>query len=441
MPTTTFSAALSELSSNQSLRSSELSRMSAADNLAEYHNVHLISSSNSTSIQNITELDGAVYEIDVYEWTWIQYNDGKSGATDIMGYATDHEMTLQKNADNSYQIVNDIYDESEILGEPSSYEIAQAQAIIESTSVVSETGVNSAVDLNVNRLIDYADSWVVHEYASNMQNSANYNTEVYGYYSADCANFTSQCLKAGGMQNDYGDGKDNENWDGTQWWFDTYPDPNYENYEVSPPSWRYVPKFIEYWEGQGYERVSATTSSVYPGNPVVNNTGHVGICVGYNASGTPIINAHNRDVYHVPYTMIGSGTRTTIQIATSNEMVYKPSSATEITPTTTTQSISRYLSEGSNHYYTFTVTTAGYYTFGSAYSGSTNLDTRGTLYKEQATSNGQTLYLYEVTSDDDSGDGLNFSIREYLQPGTYYVRVRAYVDTSTGSYSFTYLKG
>ena len=129
--------------------------------------------------------------------------------------------------------------------------------------------------------------------------------------------------------------------------------------------------------------------------------------------------------------MIGSGTRTTIQIATSNEMVYKPSSATAITPTTTAQSISRYLSEGSNHYYTF----------GSAYSGSTHLDTKGTLYKEQETSNGKTLYLYELASDDDSGDGLNFNIRAYLQPGTYYIRVRAYADTSTGSYSFTYRKG
>lgn len=327
------------------------------------------------------------------------------------------------------------------MGKPSNYEIAEAQIVVAPTSVVSEAGVNSGVDLSVNNLIDYADTWVVHQYATNMQNSANYNTEVYGYYSADCANFTSQCLKAGGMKNDYGAGKDNGNWDGTQWWFDTYPDPIFDNYEVSPPSWRYVPKFIEYWEGQGYERVSATASSVYPGNPVVNDTGHVGICVGYNTSGTPIINAHNRDVYHVPYTMIGNGTRTTIQIATHNEMIYKPSSATEITPTTTTQSILKYLSAGSNHYFTFSVTTAGYYTFGSAYSGSIRLDTKGTLYKEQETSNNKTLYLYEVSSDDDSGDGLNFYIREYLQPGTYYIRVRAYADTATGNYSFTYRKG
>lgn len=440
-PIATISATLSELSSSQSLHRSELNRMSASDNLSEYHNVHLISSSNNASIQSITEIDNSTYEVDVYEWTWIQYNDGKSGATDIMGYGTDHTITLRKDSNNSYQIINDIYDESEILGEPSNCEIAEAQTIVAPTSAVSGAGVNSGVNLNVNKLIDYADTWVVHEYASNMQNPANYNTQVYGYYSADCANFTSQCLKAGGMQNDYGSGKNNENWDGTQWWFDTYPNPNYENYDVSPPSWRYVPKFIAYWEGKGYELVSATSSSVYPGNPVINNTGHVGICVGYNTSGTPIINAHNRDVYHVPYTMIGSGTRTTIQIATSNEMVYKPSSATAITPTTTAQSISRYLSEGSNHYYTFSVTTAGYYTFGSAYSGSTHLDTKGTLYKEQETSNGKTLYLYELASDDDSGDGLNFNIRAYLQPSTYYIRVRAYADTSTGSYSFTYRKG
>lgn len=99
-PIATISATLSELSSSQSLHRSELNRMSASDNLSEYHNVHLISSSNNASIQSITEIDNSTYEVDVYEWTWIQYNDGKSGATDIMGYGTDHTITLRKDSNN-----------------------------------------------------------------------------------------------------------------------------------------------------------------------------------------------------------------------------------------------------------------------------------------------------------------------------------------------------
>lgn len=441
----TFSREMQVLTTNQELVSKESSRLSAIDNMAQYHGVHVIKSANSANILDISYPEGRFststpLTLEVYEWTWIEYNDGKGGPIDSMGYATNHTITMGQDADGEFAIQDDIYDESAILGVPLNQD---SNLTVSSDISLAASGVNSGKVLNLHNLIDYADKWVAHSYPTQSQNPSTYNKEVYGYYSKDCANFTSQCLAAGGMRtNDYGSGKNNGNWDGTQWWFDTYPDPQYENYDVSPPSWRYVPKFIEYWNNQGYSSVSATASNVYPGNPVINNTAHVGICVGYNSAGTPIINAHNQDVYHVPYTMIGTGTRSTIQISTSNRMVWKPSDATLITPTTTNQtSTVKYLSAGSNQYFKFTVTTAGYYTLESSYSDGVSFDTRAYLYKESETSNGQQMYLVEVAADDDSGEGVNFKIRENLAPGTYYLRVRAYSTDATGFYYLNYKRG
>lgn len=434
--------------------SNEMQRLNYIDNLAKNHGVYVVDATNTYTIESISQVNQAdikdfdlsndeYYNANIYEWTWIDYNDGKESAIDRMGYATDHIITFRKDIKGKFSIVKDSYDESEIMGSVNTTPIYKTEKNNELAVInpIITTTYNSSVTLDINRLIDYADEWVVHEYSSIMQNTAYYNRDVFGYYSEDCANFTSQCLYTGGMTNDYGSGKDNTNWDGTQWWFDTYPDPQYENYDVSPPSWRYVPKFVEYWENQGYSVVGATSSSVYPGNPVLNNESHVGICVGYNSSGTPIINAHDRDVYHVPYTMIGSGTRTTIQIATSNLMINKPSTAINLIPTTTNQTKLCYIAASESDYFKFTVTSANYYTLEATYYSTYTTDTYGYLYKESQQSNGQTLYLYEVAKDDDSGYGLCFKIRQYLPVGTYYVRIRGYSKSTTGYYYINYKIG
>ena len=143
----------------------------------------------------------------------------------------------------------------------------------------------------------------------------------------------------------------------------------------------------------------------------------------------------------VGYTMIGSTEKNTIQIVTSNKMVYKPAGATEILPTSTTQVTPlKYISAGANHYYTFDVNTAGYYTFESSYY-ETSFDTKAYLYKESQTSNGKTLYMYEVAQDDDSGEGINFKIYVYLNPGKYYLRVTGYKQISHGYYYLNYRRG
>lgn len=319
--TSDYETILALLSTSQSVSDSMLSRLSAKDNLATYHNVHVIDCSIRTNINSIEEIESGVYEVTIYEWTQICYNDGKSSSFDELGYGTHHTMILRLCGDGSFKIEEDIFDDSAFVGVRSFEDasVSNSVQVISTPSSASLTGINSTRGLFVDDLIEYANTWVSHANEDTgdevAMDIAYYNTTQYGYYHQnDCANFVSQCLRAGGMQYDYGSGKDNKNWDGTQWWFDEYPDITFENYEVCPNSWRLVGKFIEYWTNQGYMKVPATATTVFAGNPVINNSGHVGICVGYNNSGTPIINAHTSDVYQVPYTMIGDGTITTIQI-------------------------------------------------------------------------------------------------------------------------------
>lgn len=430
-----------KLTDSSTLVSLHTGRLSASNNLIVYHGVYPAKYEVSFDIEScdiVTNNLGEIsYTLDVYEWTWVDYTNGRDTDPNKMGYATDHEILILKGKDGVLKIVRDTYDEADILGTQSrTFEEINVSEEFSSIQGLDNraTSTNTGVYLDVNRVIDYADQYVIHSVSSGMS-TAYYNTPMYGYYSGnDCANFVSQCLKAGGMVDDYGTGKDNENADDTQWWYDTYSSPTNDNYSASPMAWRYVPSFINYWTQKGYSKVSASNSSVFPGNPVLSGDNHVGICVGYNSAGTPIINAHNRDVYHVPYTMIGSGTRTTIRISTYNKMAYKPSDATAISPTSSTQSIPKTLASGANHYYKLVVSSADEFTFYSTGS----IDVEATLYKESTTSGGQTLYLYQYSADDDGGSGYNFSISEYLSAGTYYIRVRGVSQYVTGGYTFCY---
>ena len=79
-------------------------------------------------------------------------------------------------------------------------------------------------------------------------------------------------------------------------------------------------------------------------------------------------------------------------------------------------------------YYSFTPSTSGSYTFttSSTYSYST-YDTYGTLYGSN---------WREISSNDDSGNGQNFSITSYLTGGsTYYIGVKLYNSSSNSSYA------
>ena len=116
----------------------------------------------------------------------------------------------------------------------------------------------------------------------------NYNPAYPDYNSSggDCANFVSQCLYAGGVQQD------------SAWY-------------SGSPAWISCNKQIKYFEGKGYKVIDyASASDIKPGNPVYYYNGskitHTAICVGYDSNGTPLVAAHNKNHWNYEWTLGGA---------------------------------------------------------------------------------------------------------------------------------------
>ena len=133
------------------------------------------------------------------------------------------------------------------------------------------------------KAIAYADKWATSR-----------NPKYRSYPGVDCANFVSQCLKAGGMPV-------NDKW---------YP---------ASYAWVNCMGAISNFKKYG-KFMKAKNNNVLRGNPVYydwNGDGtydHTSICVGKNSAGVPIIDAHTGDHYHAVWTLGSNGTRATIQL-------------------------------------------------------------------------------------------------------------------------------
>ena len=124
-----------------------------------------------------------------------------------------------------------------------------------------------------------------------------YNRSYKEYRGVDCANFVSQCLYAGGM-------------------------PKTDDWYPQSVNWINVMGHIRHFKSYG-TFLTASNANVRVGNPVYydwngNSTyDHVGICVGVNSSGMPVVDAHTNNVYHVPWSMGSRGKRATIVLRSS----------------------------------------------------------------------------------------------------------------------------
>lgn len=131
---------------------------------------------------------------------------------------------------------------------------------------------------SVNTAVQYADTY-----------AKNYNPAYSNFNSSggDCANFVSQCLLAGKLP-------------ATGTWY-TYSS-----------AWKSTTNLKNYLVNNhlGVLVNNPSSNNIFKGNPVFYQSGsvwaHSAICVGTNASGTPIINAHNGDQYHANWTLGGS---------------------------------------------------------------------------------------------------------------------------------------
>lgn len=150
--------------------------------------------------------------------------------------------------------------------------------------------------------IAYADRWAM---------SANTGSYVF-HNGVDCANFVSQCLFAGGL-------------------------PQSSTWKPESVAWVNCQAQQSYFGSLYSAPVTASASTVKIGNPVYYDwTGdghydHTAICVGTDAAGNPIVDAHTNARYHVSWDMKASARTTSETIDIAGAL--GGNSAPSVTPT------------------------------------------------------------------------------------------------------------
>ena len=166
--------------------------------------------------------DRSVYNEDgtvilyAYEWTFFDYDDLSNGVggNDVSGYGTEHKITLSQ-SDDGYQILSDEYDESDLFGicalsDSTQSEMTESGAVVGDTeSVNSDEATLLAYEFYSGydpvAATKYADDYVYHD--ANGTNYTSYYNSAYRNFNpdgGDCANYASQCIRAGGMPMDNG---------------------------------------------------------------------------------------------------------------------------------------------------------------------------------------------------------------------------------------------
>ncbi len=233
-------------------------------------------------------------DLEIYEWVFIIYN--MNGILDISGFGIKHSIRI-----NDMLIIT-----SDTLIESFFYNITEN--IVKSTDEINnqtktEIELNDIIgnsvtyNYNPDAAITYADTYW-----------SNYNENYYNFndYGGDCANFVSQCLYTGGIPMVTGTIY------GSDGWF-------YVTASNRSATWTGANSHRNWFLNYGVKIDNPTSAQVLKGNPVYYNTDsdsnyeHVAICVGVNNSGTPVVNAHNSDVYRVPWTL-GYNKTSTIQL-------------------------------------------------------------------------------------------------------------------------------
>lgn len=276
-------------------------------------NIDLRSVDISYSIREIVSNTANEVQLLVYEWVMIDYVCiGHENVVETMGFGTDHLVTFSMD-DNELQLSNDIY--SEIIGyeqgTEKELEVLQdtlgnvvEEALLSDCQLTMETYAIGTRNYNASNAVSYSNQWCGYNVAggsSGTMTTSNYNPAFYYYNGADCCNFVSQCLYAGGMAME------------DPWYAvlnkGTIPKED-GDYTKSKSAWRYTPDFQTYWTGKGYTVTHITTATqAVIGNPIYwlkrdgYGSNHVMLIVGTNSAGQVLVNAHNNDAYRYPITL------------------------------------------------------------------------------------------------------------------------------------------
>ena len=232
------------------------------------------------------------------------YTEGEEDVENVSAYRYYYTAVLEEKADGNWEVVS-VTNTDRNFAWLEDAEVQQAElenaAEQKDSAAADFQGAATSNGMKTSTLKTYGDG----RYSYNADNAIAYadkwatsrNPEYKQYPGVDCCNFVSQCLYAGGMPK-------NSTW---------YP-ASYDWINCSGA----INNFKKYGTF-----MSANDGNVLRGNPVYydwNSNGvydHTAICVGKNNSGTPIIDAHTGDHYHVTWTLGSNGKRATIQLRSS----------------------------------------------------------------------------------------------------------------------------
>lgn len=304
-------------------------------------NVTVLDADVSTRIERartVSNPDGTE-TLYVYEWTYYDYDDLADGVggMDVSGFGTWHILTIGRNPDGSPLILSDEYDESDLfeintLSEEGAQELMERGLLQadfgDADETVSDEDSASLMafayypDYDVNKAVAYAEQyWGGVDGAKTPEN---YNPAYANFNSVggDCANFTSQCIYAGGMPQVVCSPYGNDGW-------------YYKSANDRSATWTGATNLHHWMRDNRGRCVTASNTTVFTGSPVFYSVdgypneeartkktnirfNHAVICVGTNSAGTPIINSHNNDRYHAIWNYYSKTDIDTVQLTSKS---------------------------------------------------------------------------------------------------------------------------
>jgi hypothetical protein len=240
--------------------------------------------------------------------TWRAAN----GKTDVEGSGVDHTITLQRSGEG-WVITADAYADDlkpaclEAAGASRARVRAAARAVERAAAPLRLPQATSPRAVTAPRrysdILEY-DRPGAQAYADTY--ALSYNPTFVRFSGADCANFASQCARAGDMPQASGSAS-------SGWWYDKdgSSSPSDDTYSLS---WINVTRQIGYWNTRrtDWETSAGVLSRgdfIYydwSGDGVWD---HVAVVAGTNSSGQKMIDAHTTDHYHVYWKLGYTGTK------------------------------------------------------------------------------------------------------------------------------------
>jgi hypothetical protein len=235
-----------------------------------------------------------------------------AGKTDAEGSGIDHTLTLKRWGDRWLVIADSYADDQrpsylEAAGASRTRVRAAARAIERRATPLRLSPVSAQraplPARGYTDIIQY-DRAAAQNYADTY--CLSYNPTFVRFADADCANFASQCARAGGMPQQGGGAT-------SGWWYDKEgtTKPGDDTYSLS---WINVTRQMGFWNGRrtDWESSAGVLSRgdfIYydwSGDGVWD---HVAVVAGTNSAGQKVIDAHTTDHYRVYWKLGNSGTK------------------------------------------------------------------------------------------------------------------------------------